>query len=439
MSFLPSSGADGKVTRGNLTEASVDIVDYLHKIDMYNEYINVYQEDKTIINWLESTKRELVSDETNYFHFEKDWINPAIVIVAKDDGSGSSVVLTVDEDSAVRLTNLVFFGKGELYGYVTAISAPSGGTIDVTVVPAGSYNLQTGVSDGDYFNAYSNAQKEASSSMTSLNSRPLMYSGKVQIIRSGYIVTGSEATNKVTIKLQNGSEFYTTDQELNEHIRFKQAIANALLINPNVSSLSDAGGNNIRVTKGLIQTIRDRGVNYATPTTWSVNDFYNLTIALDKVRGAKENLFYYGNQLGISIDQAITNTMQNGGIQYNAFGAGNDKQKAIDLGFNSIKVGNYTFHLSGDASFNDPQLLAMAGSTYPNKGYIVPADSQNDAVSGAKVPSLMLRYKASPSENRKYKKYELTINDNGVDQIEKGELTECGLQVMGAKRMVIIE
>jgi len=440
MALTPNTATgDGKVARGGLTQASVDIVDLLHKFEQYDKFIDVFQEEKTVVNWLESTKRELVSDATTFYHYEKDWINPAVKVTTKANGAGSTVVLTVPEDSAVRVSNLLFFGKGELFGYVTAISAPSGGTIDVTVTPAGSYNLQSGVANNDYFNAYGNAQKEGSGEMTSLNSRPLMYSGQVQIMRSFFEVTGTENTNKVTIKMPDGSEYYVSDQRLNEHIRFKKAIATSLLINPAVSSLTDASGAPVRVTKGLLQTIRDRGINYATPTSWSVNDFYNLTLALDTVRGAKENMFYYGNQLGIAIDQSITNVMQNGSIQYNAFGDGDGKKKSVDLGFNSIKVGGYTFHLSADASFNDPQVLAMTGSTYPSKGYVVPADSQNDAVSGEKVPSLMLRFKASPSENRKYRSYTKTIETTGIDKTEFSELTECGLQVMGAKRMIIVE
>jgi hypothetical protein len=431
----------GQVQRGTLDQASVDAVDLLHKFEIYNEYLNRYQEDKTIINWLEETKREAVTDATVYYHYEKNWINPKVLISAKANGTGSSVILTVPSDSAVRVTNLVFFGRGELFGYITAISAPTGSpaTVDLTVIPAGSSNLQAGVIATDYLNAYSNAQEEGSSSMTGLKSLPIMFSGKTQIIRSYFDVTGTEATNKVTIKMPNGEEYYMYDQRMNEHIRFKQNIALSFLINPAVSTLTNAGGNDVRVTKGLIQTIRENGIAYANPNTWSVTDFYNLNLALDAERGAKENMFYYGNQLGYGIAQSLTNVMKNGAIQYNAFGNGKDKQRAIDLGFESVRVGDYTYHLAEDSTFKNPQVLAMPGSTYPNKGYIVPADSQNDAVSGAKIPSVQLRYKAAPSENRKYKTWTRDITIDGVDKIRTEELFEGGLEVFGANRMIIVE
>lgn len=443
MALNPNTAtATGAVQRGTLDQASVDAVDLLHKFEIYDKYLNRYQEEKTILNWLETTKREQVTDATIFYHYEKTWINPKVQVIAKANGSGTSVVLTVDINSPIRLTNLVFFGRGELYGYVTAI-APNGTNpttqLDVTVVPAGSYNLQTGVIATDYFNAYSNAQAEGSGSMTGLRNQPLMYSGQTQIIRSYFDVTGTEATNKVTIEMPNGDMYYVSDQRMNEHIRFKKNIAMALLINPNVSSLTDASGNNIRVTKGLLQTIRENGINYATPASWTTTDFYNLNIALDTERGATENMFYYGNQLGVAIAQALTNTMQNGAIQYNAFGEGDSKKKAIDLGFNSIRVDSYTYHLGQDATFKDPQLLAMPGSTYPSKGYIVPADAQNDAVSGSKIPSLQLRYKQAPSENRKYKTWNRDITVDGVDKIRTEELCEMGLEVFGANRMVIVE
>lgn len=443
MALNPNTAtATGAVQRGTLDQASVDAVDLLHKFEIYDKYLNRYQEEKTILNWLETTKREQVTDATVFYHYEKTWINPKVQVIAKANGTGSSVVLTVAIDSPIRLTNLVFFGRGELYGYVTAI-APNGTNpttqLDVTVVPAGSYNLQTGVIATDYFNAYSNAQAEGSGSMTGLRNQPLMYSGQTQIIRSYFDVTGTEATNKVTIEMPNGDMYYVSDQRMNEHIRFKKNIAMALLINPNVSSLTDASGNNIRVTKGLLQTIRENGINYATPASWTTTDFYNLNIALDTERGATENMFYYGNQLGVAIAQALTNTMQNGAIQYNAFGAGDAKGKAIDLGFNSIRVDSYTYHLGQDATFKDPQLLAMPGSTYPSKGYIVPADAQTDAVSGSKIPSLQLRYKESKTENRKYRTWNRDITVDGVDKIRTEELCEMGLEVFGANRMVIVE
>jgi hypothetical protein len=67
------------------------------------------------------------------------------------------------------------------------------------------------------------------------------------------------------------------------------------------------------------------------------------------------------------------NELKAGGISYNSFGSGNAKNKSIDLGFDSLKIYDRTFHKKKLAAFDNIELTAAQGFTYPDTMLLIPA------------------------------------------------------------------
>jgi hypothetical protein len=128
-----------------------------------------------------------------------------------------------------------------------------------------------------------------------------------------------------------------------------------------------------------------------------------------------------------------------GGIgSMNAFGAfNNDKEMAIQMGFQSFTKGGYTFHKHDWKLLNDP---AMGGvSSY--KGGLIPLSQIVDMKTGNRHHSLEMNYKAAGNYSRELEHWVegggvLGFNTGGEDLAKFNYRSECNLCVRGANQFV---
>jgi hypothetical protein len=111
-------------------------------------------------------------------------------------------------------------------------------------------------------------------------------------------------------------------------------------------------------TSGLIPFASSFGNNalYDLTTGMTLDDFQNIvTDSIDKNAGATENALYEAINVRKVIDAFIRVEMQNGGVQYNAFGG--EKKQYVDFAFDSFCVLDYTFHHKVYQPFNNPTMF----------------------------------------------------------------------------------
>lgn len=458
MALIPNiATGTGKTAGGNLTESYISAVDLAHTFDVYPEMLDRYGNfgGSNFLTFFEDNGLAKVTDQSNFYWYEKNWylqgqlIGAASTVGTAGVGVAGSVIITVaassiDERVSVRVGDMLIFNDGKT-GYVTAVTNAATGVLAVQPqagVSAG--DLAATAANGTYFGIYSNANIDGSGPRTSLVSKPLMFTNNTQMFRDDFVISGTEEANKMSFKGTDGKQYYYYEGEVEALARFRQSIMFGLLLNPSTTQLDGTGvGNAVPVTQGLLSKIEQDGINYniATGGQFGITDFRNIALALDAESVGNEINFYTGNELGTQVTDNIANSFRNGGIVFNTFGGGDTgKKKSVELGFDSFIYNGRSFHMQKLAALYHPQITALPGFTsFASGGFMCPVDKQIDAKSGAKMNSIMLRYKSNNVVDRRYKSTKVGFDITQIDKTSVSHFGEMGLQIVGANRFVRIK
>jgi len=117
---------------------------------------------------------------------------------------------------------------------------------------------------------------------------------------------------------------------------------------------------------------------------------------------------------------------------------------ALNLGFNSFSRGGYTFHKKTYDLFNHPKLVGATNFNYNGYGICIPMDTQKDAKSGDKIPSLRIRYKAANGYSRDMEHWltgsaVLQNKTNTTDVLQSHYRCERGFEGFAANRYMLIK
>ena len=270
-------------------------------------------------------------------------------------------------------------------------------------------------------------------------------------MKDSFVVSGTEATNVIYFKVDNekmGSGYlWYLKGEADTYKRFQDQMELMMLLgqtnnNPDITDGSNTG---LRMTEGLLPFIENKGQSMDLgAASITMADFDAIVKSLDKYKGAKEYALYAGIDLSLDIDDLLASqgAYAAGGANYGTFQ--NNKNMALNLGFNSFNRGGYTFHKKTYDVFNHPKLLGAAGHNYSGYGICIPMDTQKDAKSGDKIPSLRIRYKAANGYSREMEHWltgsaVLKNKTNTEDNLKSHYRTERGFEGFAANRYMLIK
>ena len=199
----------------------------------------------------------------------------------------------------------------------------------------------------------------------------------------------------------------------------------------------------------MFYVVNNRGNVWSGGNPNVLGDFDSIIQRLDKQGAIEENVIFVDRQFGFDIDDmlAAQNSYGAGGTSYGLFD--NDQEMALNLGFTGFRRG-YDFYKSDWKYLNDPTmrggLQTGAGSGRIN-GLLVPAGSTSvyDQILGknAKRPFLHVRYRASETEDRRYKTW-ITGSAGGaqtssLDAMEVNFLSERAVCTLGANNFFLFQ
>ena len=162
---------------------------------------------------------------------------------------------------------------------------------------------------------------------------------------------------------------------------------------------------NLNGSDGVFYVVENRGNVFGGGNPQNLAQFDSIIQRLDKQGSIEENVIFVNRQFSFDIDDmlATQNSYGAGGSSYGLFD--NDKDMALNLGFTGFRRG-YDFYKSDWKYLNDPTMRGDLGGGVVN-GLLVPAGSTTvyDQILGknAKRPFLHVRYRASETEDRRYK------------------------------------
>ena len=292
----------------------------------------------------------------------------------------------------------------------------------------------------------------------SIEADDVIFDNKPIILKDKYAVNGSDMAQIgwIEVTTENGASGYLwyLKSEHETRLRFDDYLETAMIeavpagtgsgAEGALSSATGAGTMNAG-SEGIFYAVENRGNVWSGGIPSTLADFDSIIGRLDKQGAIEENVLFVNREMGFDIDDmlAAQNSYGAGGTSYGLFD--NDEQMALNLGFTGFRRG-YDFYKSDWKYLNDPTMRGDLTNGVVN-GLLVPAGSTTvyDQVLGknAKRPFLHVRYRASETEDRRYKTW-ITGSAGGamnsdLDAMEVHFLSERAVCTMGANNFFLFE
>ena len=312
---------------------------------------------------------------------------------------------------------------------------------------------------------YGSEFRKGTAGMSGSNeSQDLYFDNKPIIIKDKYEVAGSDMAQVgwVEVTTENGAAGYLwyIKSEHETRLRFDDYLemsmvegvraeagsdALAYLSPSTLSAPGAAAGSTAAGTMGMFSAIETRGNVWSGGNPTALSDFDSIVQRLDKQGAIAENALFLNRQFSFDIDDmlAAQNSYGAGGTSYGLFD--NSEEMALNLGFSGFKRG-YEFYKTDWKYLNDATLRGgLVGGNI--NGVLVPAGTMNvyDQVLGknARRPFLHVRYRASETEDRRYKTW-MTGSAGGaatssLDAMEVHFLSERALCTLGANNFFLFK
>ena len=287
------------------------------------------------------------------------------------------------------------------------------------------------------------------------------FSNSPVIIRDQYVVSGSDMAQIgwVEVTTENGATGYLwyLKSEHETRLRFDDYLETSMLeavpAVTNSGAATELGNAAVANTgagsEGVFYVVNNRGNVWSGGNPNVLGDFDSIIQRLDKQGSIEENVIFVDRQFGFDIDDmlAAQNSYGAGGTSYGLFD--NDQEMALNLGFTGFRRG-YDFYKSDWKYLNDPTMrggLPQGSGSGRINGLLVPAGSTSvyDQILGknAKRPFLHVRYRASETEDRRYKTW-ITGSAGGaqtssLDAMEVNFLSERAVCTLGANNFFLFQ
>ena len=454
---------------------------YITNFDFLNQYLpDTYEKEferygnRTISSFLRLVGAEMPSNsdqikwaEQGRLHIKYTSVGSAALVNANtavfqiNDAGVTSTAIREGQTVFIQVNATGQFNKA----IVTAVSSPTGGPYQFTVAFYQSTGLVvagTGLGNAQYtvFIYGSEFRKGTTGMVGSLEAEDVIFSNKPIILKDRYAVSGSDMAQIgwVEVTTENGATGYLwyLKSEHETRLRFEDYMETAMIEAVPAGAGSGAATAGALGSEGVFFAVENRGNVWGAGLPTSLADWDAIVQRLDKQGAIEENVVFCNRDLSFAIDGMLAglNGASTAAAATPSFGASyglfdNDVTMALNLGFSGFRRG-YDFYKSDWKYLNDPTMrgglsAAAATATGTITGLLVPAGSTSvyDQIMGknAKRPFLHVRYRATETEDRRYKTW-ITGSAGGaqtsdLDAMEVNFLSERCVCTLGANNFVL--
>ena len=396
------------------------------------------------------------ADDTATWQIPAAQVNPPAPASSQPTGGFSAIrvgqtIMISDETAGSTLFNKAI---------VTAVATTAvAGVFDITVAyyEAGGQAMDgiagTGPVNCSIFIYGSEFRKGVDGMSGSLEAQDFIFENSPIIIKDTYEVSGSDMAQIgwVEISTEDGGTGYLwyLKSEHETRLRFEDYLETAMVeavpaeaASGAIAAASPVGN---KGSEGVFYVVNNRGNVWSGGNPTTLAGFDSVIQRLDKQGAIEENVIFVNRDFSFDIDDmlAAQNSYGAGGTSYGLFD--NDEEMALNLGFTGFRRG-YDFYKSDWKYLNDP---TMRGGLTGGKisGLLVPAGSTTvyDQILGknAKRPFLHVRYRASETEDRRYKTW-ITGSAGGartssLDAMTVNFLSERAVCTLGANNFFLFK
>jgi hypothetical protein len=450
---------------------------YITNFDFLNQYLpDTYEKEferygnRTVSSFLRMVGAEMPSNSDMVKWAEQGRLHTKYVDCTSGAAAASDIATITINDALVPGTGSIAIRVGQ----TIVVTENAGGGQNKAVVKA--VDTVAGTIDVAYYEGagqafalaavctifiYGSEFKKGTAGMQgSLEADDEIFDNKPIIIKDKYAVSGSDMAQIgwIEVTTENGATGYLwyLKSEHETRLRFDDYLETAMIeaVPAEVGSgalaeLGVVGTAGTAGSEGIFYVVGNRGNVWGGGNPNALADFDAIISRLDNQGAIEENVIFLDRNFGFDIDDmlAAQNSYGAGGTSYGLFD--NDEEMALNLGFTGFRRG-YDFYKTDWKYLNDPTmrggLPTGAGSGRVN-GLMVPAGSTTvyDQVLGknAKRPFLHVRYRASETEDRRYKTW-ITGSAGGaansdLDAMEVHFLSERCVCTMGANNFFLFQ
>ena len=445
---------------------------YITNFDFLNQYLpDTYEKEferygnRTVSSFLRMVGAEMPSNSDLIKWAEQGRLHTKYVDCTSAAAAGSDTATITVSDTlspgtgsiAIRVGQTVMIsdnaGTGSNKGIVTAVDTAAG-TFDVAYYEAGGQVPAAGQTLSVFI--YGSEFKKGTTGMEgSLEADDIIFENSPIIIKDKYAVSGSDMAQIgwVEVTTENGASGYLwyLKSEHETRLRFDDYLETAMIeaVPAEAGSGAIAAGGNVgnKGSEGVFFVVENRGNVWGGGYPETLGEFDTIVSRLDAQGAIEENVLFVNREFSFGIDDMLSsqNSYGSNGTSYGLFD--NDETMALNLGFTGFRRG-YDFYKSDWKYLNDPTMRGgMSGVTGSGKvnGLLVPAGSTSvyDQILGknAKRPFLHVRYRASETEDRRYKTW-ITGSAGGamnsdLDAMEVHFLSERAVCTLGANNFFL--
>jgi hypothetical protein len=445
---------------------------YITNFDFLNQYLpDTYEKEferygnRTVASFLRMVGAEMPSNSDMIKWAEQGRLHTKYVNCDSNAAAAAdTATITVNDSNvsgiAIRVGQTVFISENASglsnKGIVTAVNTTND-TFDVAYYEGGGQTF-SGTNPLSVWIYGSEFKKGTNGMIGSLEAEDEFFDNSPIIIKDKYAVSGSDMAQIgwVEVTTENGATGYLwyLKSEHETRLRFEDYLETAMIeavpaeANSGVATQTANSQVGNKGSEGIFYVVNNRGNVWGGGNPTTLSDFDSIISRLDKQGSIEENVIFVNRAFSFDIDDmlAAQNSYGAGGTSYGLFD--NDKDMALNLGFTGFRRG-YDFYKSDWKYLNDPTmrggLPTGASATGTVTGLLVPAGSTTvyDQILGknAKRPFLHVRYRASETEDRRYKTW-ITGSAGGaqtsdLDAMEVNFLSERCVCTLGANNFVL--
>lgn len=446
---------------------------YITDFNFLNQYLpDTYEKEferygnRSVASFLRAVGAEMPSTSDLIKWAEQGRLHTKYVSCTSNAAAGADTAVITVADTLIPSSNLsgtarIAFKVGQTVllsdnassksnkGIITAVSS-SANTFDVAYY-AGAGQTFASTDTVSAFVYGSEFKKGTEGMVQSVESSDSIFSNNPIIIKDKYAVSGSDMAQIgwIEVTTENGATgfLWYIKSEHETRLRFEDYLEMSMIEAVPAETASGAiaatGSVGNKGSEGMFYVIGNRGNVFSGGNPTALSDFDEIIKRLDKQGAIEENVLFINRQFSFDIDDmlAAQNSYGAGGTSYGLFD--NDKEMALNLGFTGFRRG-YDFYKTDWKYLNDASLRGGIVGGAVN-GVLVPAGSTTvyDQVLGknAKRPFLHVRYRASETEDRRYKTW-ITGSAGGaqnssLDAMEVHFLSERALCTLGANNFFL--
>ena len=401
--------------------------------DLDPEIFNRYG-DRTLMRAMQLLKAESPCDSDQIKWTEEGRLMPKYIDCSTSGSAGDDNATITVSDSDVTT---IAFRKGQnvlLQNSSTGLTNRAlivdvdytYGTFDVVYYEGGGQNFASGGTLTAML--YGSEFKKGTEGMEgTIQSDVDYFDNSTVISKDNYEIAGTDMTQIGWIQVSDpktgvSGYFWYLKSQSDTRLRFSDLMETKMLEDVPAEAGSGVANSTLNPTygnkgsDGVFYTINDRGNVWGAGYPTTIADFDSVLSRLDKQGNIAENVIYLNRTFDLSIDDMLAsqNSYGAGGTSYGLFN--NDEKMALNLGFRGFNRGGYDFYKYTWKYLIDPtwrggmdESSSAATNVGTLFGMLMPAGTKNiydeNLGRNAQRPYLHVRYRKSPTEDRRYKSW----------------------------------